>query len=105
MRDEHVHVELARLRQDYPRWGFLVIRGMWVAVRGRHLMIKASCPRELRQVLPQQAPTVVAFALLPDSQAAPACDSRAAPGWVLGWLVAVLRAGRGTSRRSVQGSD
>ncbi len=43
---------LARLRQDWPDWAFLVVRYRWLAMRGKQAVISATGPEELRQALP-----------------------------------------------------
>ncbi|MEV0403288.1 hypothetical protein [Actinoallomurus sp. NPDC050550] len=44
---------LARLRAEFPRWGFLFDpwRWIWIAVRGRHQIEVARTAIELRDVL------------------------------------------------------
>ncbi|GGL42459.1 hypothetical protein [Planomonospora parontospora] len=50
--EEATRQELQRLRRDYPNWGFLVLSYVWVAVRGKNIVVVASTPRELRAALP-----------------------------------------------------
>lgn len=35
-------IELERIRREYPRAGFLVVEGRWIAVRGRRTLVEAS---------------------------------------------------------------
>ncbi|MEV6987214.1 hypothetical protein AB0M95_38970 [Sphaerisporangium sp. NPDC051017] len=46
-----VRSELARLRGDFPRLGFLVIRHCWYAIQGRNRLLVCSGPHELRRAL------------------------------------------------------
>ncbi|WP_228011552.1 ATP-binding protein [Nonomuraea phyllanthi] len=45
-------VELQRLRRERPDWAFLVVRYRWMALHGKHAVIVASGPEELRAALP-----------------------------------------------------
>jgi hypothetical protein len=42
---------LAGLRWDWPQWGFLVIRGRWIAVHGRRVIMWAPSAADLRHGL------------------------------------------------------
>jgi hypothetical protein len=53
-----VRIWLARLRAEFPRWGFLFDpwRSTWVAVRGRHQIAVAATAVALRDALAGRRP-------------------------------------------------
>lgn len=50
--EEVIRRELQELRKEFPNWGFLVLHKMWVAVRGKSIMVTADTPTGLRAGLP-----------------------------------------------------
>ncbi|MGW0805573.1 ATP-binding protein [Nonomuraea sp. NPDC002799] len=66
---------LAWLRREWPDWAFLVVRYQWLALRGKHVVISATGPEELRQALPpipvKPTPTEPASAESASSASAP----------------------------------
>jgi hypothetical protein len=101
--EEAARRELQQLRQEYPNWGFLVSHYLWLAIRGKNILISASTPGELRAALPpapadppvpHSVATTHPMAAIPARVAVPARHPRTDTRAAMGPSPALTRLGR-----------